>query len=194
MAVTLLRFLRPQPSTPHHSLLRPPTESDLPRLPYTEAVLNEAMRLFPPAHATTRIVEAGAPLQVSAQQGGAGLRCKALQGPVAYTVPTAVCPFCHRSPLVVPLAPHCIYPFEDTIIRAACGVTAALCLPARTAVAAGRRVSAAAHPPHPGHLLGPPRPSRVAPTRRLHPGAISARECKHTHTHTHTRGSRPFGN
>eukprot|EP00198_Chlamydomonas_reinhardtii_P000935 XP_001690270.1 cytochrome P450, CYP711 clan [Chlamydomonas reinhardtii] len=43
---------------------RPPTESDLPRLPYTEAVLNEAMRLFPPAHATTRIVEAGAPLQL----------------------------------------------------------------------------------------------------------------------------------
>ncbi|KAG2492001.1 hypothetical protein HYH03_009731 [Edaphochlamys debaryana] len=35
---------------------RLPTEADLSRLVYTEAVINEAMRLFPPAHATTRIV------------------------------------------------------------------------------------------------------------------------------------------
>jgi hypothetical protein len=43
---------------------RAPTEADLPRLTYTEAVFNEAMRLFPPAHATTRVVEEGAALQV----------------------------------------------------------------------------------------------------------------------------------
>ncbi|GLI67209.1 hypothetical protein VaNZ11_011116 [Volvox africanus] len=33
---------------------RAPTEEDLPRLPYTEAVFNEAMRLYPPAHVTSR--------------------------------------------------------------------------------------------------------------------------------------------
>ncbi|GLC53340.1 hypothetical protein PLESTB_000733800 [Pleodorina starrii] len=37
---------------------RPPTEADLPRLPYTEAVFNEAMRLYPPAPATTRLLGA----------------------------------------------------------------------------------------------------------------------------------------
>ncbi|PNG89510.1 Cytochrome P450 78A4, partial [Tetrabaena socialis] len=42
---------------------RPPSESDLPLLPYTEAVVNEAMRLFPPAHATTREV-GDAPVEV----------------------------------------------------------------------------------------------------------------------------------
>ncbi|KXZ54674.1 hypothetical protein GPECTOR_4g740 [Gonium pectorale] len=35
---------------------RLPTAADLPRLVYTEAVFNEAMRLYPPAHAMTRRV------------------------------------------------------------------------------------------------------------------------------------------
>ncbi|GIL53383.1 hypothetical protein Vafri_8997 [Volvox africanus] len=34
---------------------RAPTEADLPQLPYTEAVFNEAMRLFPPIHMTSRV-------------------------------------------------------------------------------------------------------------------------------------------
>ncbi|KXZ54673.1 hypothetical protein GPECTOR_4g739 [Gonium pectorale] len=42
---------------------RLPTAADLPRLVYTEAVFNEAMRLYPPAHATNRHVEGG-PIQV----------------------------------------------------------------------------------------------------------------------------------
>ncbi|KAG2442182.1 hypothetical protein HYH02_009670 [Chlamydomonas schloesseri] len=42
---------------------RLPTEADLPRLPYTEAVFNEALRLFPPAHATNRHTDKG-PMQV----------------------------------------------------------------------------------------------------------------------------------
>ncbi|GLC53342.1 hypothetical protein PLESTB_000734000 [Pleodorina starrii] len=42
---------------------RPPTEADLPRLPYTEAVFNEALRLYPPAHATNRLEDKG-PVQV----------------------------------------------------------------------------------------------------------------------------------
>ncbi|KAG2492006.1 hypothetical protein HYH03_009736 [Edaphochlamys debaryana] len=43
---------------------RLPTEADLPRLVYTEAVFQEAMRLFPPAPGTNRGVEKGAPYQV----------------------------------------------------------------------------------------------------------------------------------
>ncbi len=35
---------------------RAPTEADLNRLSYTEAVFNEALRLYPPAHATSRLV------------------------------------------------------------------------------------------------------------------------------------------
>ncbi|KAG2434665.1 hypothetical protein HXX76_007558 [Chlamydomonas incerta] len=38
---------------------RLPTEADLPRLTYTDAVFNEAMRLFPPAHATNRHTDKG---------------------------------------------------------------------------------------------------------------------------------------
>lgn len=45
--------------------LRLPTEADLPRLPYTEAVFNETMRLYPPAHATNRHTDK-APMQVCA--------------------------------------------------------------------------------------------------------------------------------
>ncbi|GIL53389.1 hypothetical protein Vafri_9035 [Volvox africanus] len=36
---------------------RIPNEADLERLPYTEAVLYEAMRLYPPAHITSRLVQ-----------------------------------------------------------------------------------------------------------------------------------------
>ncbi|GLC67191.1 hypothetical protein PLESTF_000527500 [Pleodorina starrii] len=42
---------------------RLPTEADLPRLPYTEAVFNEALRLYPPAHSTIREV-ASSPIDV----------------------------------------------------------------------------------------------------------------------------------
>ena len=41
-----------------------PGESDLPRLAYTEAVVNEALRLFPPAHLTSRVVPPGETLTV----------------------------------------------------------------------------------------------------------------------------------
>ena len=34
--------------------MRPPTVADLPRLPYTERVVQEAMRLYPPAYALGR--------------------------------------------------------------------------------------------------------------------------------------------
>jgi cytochrome P450 len=38
---------------------RPPTVEDLPRLPYTEAVILESMRLYPPAYAFGRLALAG---------------------------------------------------------------------------------------------------------------------------------------
>ncbi|KAG2434390.1 hypothetical protein HYH02_012402 [Chlamydomonas schloesseri] len=76
--------------------LRLPAESDLPRLAYTEAVVNEALRLFPPAHLTSRLVPTtaagGEPLTV----GG-------------YTIPPGTPVFlpmyiAHRDPAVWPRA------------------------------------------------------------------------------------------
>ncbi|PNW81402.1 hypothetical protein CHLRE_07g354450v5 [Chlamydomonas reinhardtii] len=69
-----------------------PGESDLPRLAYTEAVVNEALRLFPPAHLTSRVVPPGETLTV----GG-------------YTIPGGTAVYlpmylAHRDPAVWPRA------------------------------------------------------------------------------------------
>ncbi|PNW81401.1 hypothetical protein CHLRE_07g354400v5 [Chlamydomonas reinhardtii] len=50
-----------------------PGESDLPRLAYTEAVVNEALRLFPPAHLTSRVVPPGETLTVGGFNIPAGI-------------------------------------------------------------------------------------------------------------------------
>jgi hypothetical protein len=68
----------PLPSFP--SLRSVPSEADLPRLAYAEAVFNEALRLYPPAHATNRDTDKG-PFAVSQLlRATRALRCVAFHG------------------------------------------------------------------------------------------------------------------